>query len=135
MMGGLILLLVILFAMNQLPYKYNPVYYIENVWFIEALPENPLLAETAFGEIGIRYREDVVRGGVIFVGELFNGDDHEPGLGKILPITNLIDTKTFEKLDIDDGSSVATYYQDKNYDYHVVDMSDGIWLYINERKR
>lgn len=133
--AGFVLVILVFFALSQLPYKYtkyDPFYYLNNVLFIEPLPENPLLVETAFGKIGIRYREDIVKG-MLFFGELHHDSD-ETEIGERVEITNMIDIHTFREIQKNNGSSVSTYYRDKKFSYVVVDMSDGAYLHIYENK-
>lgn len=116
-----------------LPYKYNPFYYLNNILFIEQSAENSQLAVTIFGKTGIRYRDDIVDNGVIFFGQLHRDDDLTE-TGEIVKLSNLIDIKTFNILQLKDDCSICTYFEDKKYYYKVLEMSDGITLHIYENK-
>lgn len=132
--GSLILLVVILFFMRSMPYKYNPLFYINNVFFIEPIKENPQLAKSVFGKVAIRYREDIVDNGMIFFGEMHLNSD-EDSIGETISITNVVDVSSFGKIEKPvNESSVSTHYQDKKFQYVVNDLSDGIYLHIYERK-
>jgi len=128
--AGFVLLIIMYDVTYRLPLKYNPFYYINNVLFMEAVPENPLLVRNIFGKIGIKYREDVVDNGVIYCGDFRPDDKFEKK--EIVQLTKIIDIGTFKKININDSSSVSTYYKDKKFYYEVTNMSDGIHLYIYE---
>lgn len=129
LISSLVFIILVFGIIKSLPYKYNPIYYVNNYFLIEPMVENPLLAETIFGKIGIRYRNDIVDNGVIFFGQLHREADSTE-IGKRVQLTGLIDIKSFKAMQKNDDCSICTDYQDKQFYYKILDMSDGVYLHI-----
>ena len=88
-----------------------------------------LLVETAFGKIGIRYRNDSVNNGVIFFGELHRETDGTE-IGERVELTGLIEIKSFQEMQRNNDCSICTDYQDKKFYYNILEMSDGVNLHL-----
>lgn len=129
LISSLVFVIIAFGIIKSLPYKYNPIYYLKNYIFIEPMVDNPLLAETIFGKIGIRYRNDSVDNGVIFFGQLHRKSDSSE-IGKRVELTGLIDIKSFKAMQKNDDCSICTDYQDKQFYYKILEMSDGVNLHI-----